>query len=130
MNLGFPQTGYKEGAFDGRASVFQAGFDRGYANGFANGFHLGRYQGLSTAFGQIDNRRASDDESSSGQLDLLLVKPTRGQCRVCVDQLLINQSIPQIEEIQREHAARVKNALSERYRDVEQFVAAGTDEVR
>lgn len=101
--------------------MFQVGFDVGYAQGFRNGFVLGRYQGLKVAHQQIDNQRLSE---SSATMDLMLTKPTRGQCQLCVDQQLINKDIPEITDIQAAHAAGVEAALSQRYHHLDTFVVA------
>lgn len=113
----FEQIGYKEGAYAGRQSVFQHSFDDGYAAGFRNGLQLGRYQGLTTAFAQIN----ADSQPSTSSTDLLLLKPTRGQCQVCTDQLLINRPVDDLVRLQGAHEAKCRIALETKYAHIERF---------
>lgn len=108
------QTGYKEGVFDGRQSVFQIGFDIGMAEGFRNAFIIGKHQGLSTSYNQIENQNKVPD--------VMLAKPTRGQCLICSDKQLINKTIPEIIEAQTKHSKSVFNALQKKYAPVTEFL--------
>lgn len=110
------QTGYKEGIFDGRQSVFQNGFDIGMAEGLTNAFTIGRHQGLATAYKQIENQKQSEVP------DLLLAKPTHGQCLICSDKQLINETIPDIIKAQTKHAANVSEALQKKYAPITEFL--------
>lgn len=110
------QTGYKEGVFDGRQSVFQNGFDIGMAEGFRNAFIIGQQQGLVTGYNQIKNQKQSEIT------DLMLAKPTRGQCLICSDKQLINEPIPDIVKAQTKHSANVSDALQKKYDSITEFL--------
>lgn len=116
MYLNLHQTGYKEGVYDGRQSVFQSGFDIGMAEGFRNAFTIGKHQGLATAYIQIDNQKQFE------VLDLMLAKPTRGQCLICTDKELINKTIPVILKAQTKHSAIVSDALQKKYAQITEFL--------
>lgn len=112
----FIQTGYKEGVFDGRQRVFQEGFDIGMAEGFRNAFNIGRHQGLALGYNQIENHTQSEVP------DLLLAKPTRGQCLICNDKELINKTIPEIIKAQTKHSENVSEALQKKYASITEFL--------
>lgn len=106
------QIGYSDGICEGQESISQAGFDIGYAEGFRNAFTVGRYQGLTSAEKFKKALTATDNET---QLDLLLMKPTRGQCQICQDNSLINENIENILAVQKKHAKAVAEALHRKY---------------
>lgn len=110
------QTGYKEGVFEGRQSVFQSGFDIGMAEGFRNAFTIGKHQGFVTAYNQIKQQNQSE------VLDLMLAKPTRGQCLICSDKQLINETIPDIIKAQTNHSTNVSDALQKKYAPIGEFL--------
>lgn len=97
------QLGYADGVADGTESVFQKGFDDGYESGFRNGYMLGQIQGQLYAKERVLST------------DLLLKKPPRGQCQICIVKDLMNESIPHIIEIQRKHMQNVELTLEKRY---------------
>ncbi|KAJ6639741.1 Protein YAE1 like [Pseudolycoriella hygida] len=98
------KNGYKDGIHDGRESMFQAGFDVGYKEGFKNSFKIGRFHGLTTA-AQINTSH-----------DLLLKKPTRGHCQICIDSTLLDKSISEITAAQTSHSQSVNETLNKRYK--------------
>lgn len=83
--------------------MFQSGFDAGYNEGFKNAFNIGKYHGLTTA------------AATNTKEDLLLRKPTRGQCQICTDPTLLEKSISDITAIQSKHSQNVNEALNKRY---------------
>lgn len=99
--------GYKDGVHDGRESQFQNGFDCGYQQGFKNGFLLGKYNGIRS----LDNERSNTNQSN----DLILQRCCRGQCLLCINPTLINNSINDITEKQTEHIKRIEITLQTRY---------------
>lgn len=105
------QMGYKDGVHDGRESQFQKGFDDGYEQGFKNGFLLGKYKGrLSTE--QSSRNECAD---SSNRNDLILHRPSRGQCILCTNHSLKDDSISDIIDKQVDHMKRIESTLSSRY---------------
>lgn len=113
------------GIFDGRQSMFQAGFDNGYENGFKNAHNIGYHQGLVAAMKQMDSNRVPDsclECIEQNRLDLLLAKPTRGQCQICLDKNLVNESIGQVVNVQNMHCLKVNEALDEKYRGLKEFL--------
>lgn len=105
--------GYKDGVHDGRESQFQNGFDCGYQQGFQNGFLLGKYNGLRSLAQQ---KRNKDEPSTSNQAnDLILQRCPRGQCVLCTNPTLINDSIKDITEKQSEHMKTIETTLQTRY---------------
>lgn len=113
------QIGYKEGAYDGRQSVFQQGFDTGYENGFRNAFRLGAEIGRLNAATDIANKgRSGTSEAPSvspAATDLALKRPTRGQCVVCTDQSLMNEKINAVIDRQQRHMNKISSTLDTRY---------------
>lgn len=103
--------GYKDGVHDGRESQFQAGFDDGYQQGFQNGFLLGKYKGSSSAK-QSMGEGTSDSAVSN---DLILQRVSRGQCILCTNPSLKDDSIKDIVEKQTEHMISVESTLKQRY---------------
>lgn len=101
------QMGYKDGVHDGRESKFQKGFDDGYEQGFTNGFLLGKYKGI----------LASSDTGAQSNIqnDLILQRPSRGQCILCTNPSLKDDSISDIIDKQTEHMKRIESNLSSRY---------------
>lgn len=109
------QIGYQEGAYDGRQAVFQKGFDVGYESGFRNGYRLGTQIGQLNASNDISNRVNRGIAVSSATSDLILKRPTRGQCVVCTDQNLINENIDRVVELQEKHFTKIDDTLASRY---------------
>lgn len=106
--------GYKDGVHDGRESLFQNGFDCGYQLGFQNGFLLGKYNGIRSLAQQTTD--TNDAQSSTNQSnDLILQRCSRGQCLLCINPTLINNSINDITEKQNEHIKRNESTLKTRY---------------
>lgn len=100
--------GYSDGVHDGRESQFQKGFDDGFEQGFQNGFLLGKYKGsLSVSTGQTAD--------SNVQNDLILQRPSRGQCTLCTDPSQKDNSISDIIDKQTEHMKRIESTLQTRY---------------
>lgn len=97
------QNGYKDGIHDGKESMFQSGFDVGYKEGFKNAFNIGKYHGQTIAAG------------TNIKDDLLLRKPTRGQCQICTDPTLLDKSVEEITAVQTKHSQNVNDALNKRY---------------
>lgn len=106
MNLNF-QMGYKDGVHDGRESQFQKGFDDGYEQGFKNGFLLGKYKG------NLSVQTANQEPNI--QNDLILQRPPRGQCILCTNPSLKDNSISNIVGQQKEHMNRIESTLQSRY---------------
>lgn len=104
--------GYKDGAHDGRESQFQNGFDCGYEQGFQNGFLLGKYNGVR---GLAQQTNANDSSNANQPNDLILQRCSRGQCLLCINPTLINDSISDIVEKQSEHMKRIETTLQTRY---------------
>lgn len=102
--------GYKDGVHDGRESQFQNGFDAGYEQGFRNGYTLGKYKGSLTVPLKKD---ATTD--SNVQNDLILQRPSRGQCILCTNPSLKDNSISDIVEKQTNHQMRIETTLASRY---------------
>lgn len=99
--------GYKDGVHDGRESQFQKGFDDGYEQGFKNGFLLGKCKG-----------RLSSSETSAQsniQNDLILQRVSRGQCILCTNPSLKDDSICDIIDKQTDHMKRIESTLASRY---------------
>lgn len=111
------QSGFKDGAYEGRQSVFQTSFDDGYTIGVRNGLQLGRYQGVLAALAQIQ-----DTATQTPINDLLLVKPTRGQCQICTDKELINGTVDELHAIQSAHETKCQQALAKKYPDIQNFI--------
>lgn len=109
--------GYKDGAHDGRESQFQNGFDCGYQQGFQNGFLLGKYNGIRSLAQQTTTTTTNNDEPSHANQsnDLILQRCSRGQCLLCINPTLINDSISDIVAKQCEHMNRIETTLKERY---------------
>lgn len=102
--------GYKDGVHDGRESQFQNGFDAGYEQGFKNGFLLGKYNGSLS----IGSNKDANKESKI-QNDLILHRPSRGQCILCTNPTLKDNSISDIVDKQTEHIKRIATTLESRY---------------
>lgn len=98
--------GYKDGIHDGRESQFQKGFDDGYEQGFKHGSLLGKYKG---------DLWAEQLQQGTNAYDLLLHRPSRGQCVLCTNPALKEDTISNIVVAQSEHMARVTSALQTRY---------------
>lgn len=96
------QLGFKEGAYDGREAQFQRDFDTGFECGFKNGFELGKYRAIY--------------ENNSDRLDIILNKPSRGQCVVCTDSSLKEKSTPEITATQEAHIEKCFQTLDSRYK--------------
>jgi hypothetical protein len=107
------QNGYADGISDGRDSTYQLGFDRGFENGFRNSFLLGQQQGRINAVSDSFPQAAKASESDS-----TLANPRRGHCLICVDQTKLNHSIDIIEKSQEQHFVVTKEALRERYKEI------------
>lgn len=105
--------GYKDGVHDGRESQFQSGFDCGYQQGFQNGFLLGKYNGIRSLAQKTTNDERPNDTNQSN--DLILQRCSRGQCLLCINPTLINNSIDDIIEKQKEHIQRIETTLKTRY---------------
>ncbi|XP_031620058.1 protein YAE1 [Contarinia nasturtii] len=105
------KMGYKDGVHDGRESQFQKGFDDGYEQGFKNGFLLGKYNG------QLTIEPTKNDSKSDGKArnDLILQRPSRGQCILCTNPSLKDDSIKDIVNKQNEHMKRIESTLESRY---------------
>lgn len=107
--------------YDGRNSVFQNGFDVGYSQGFKNAFTIGNYQGLLAATKELQkqNLLSPDIESFPHEpYNLILNKATRGQCQICQDPNLLNESLDHITEIQTKHATNIKQVLEKKYESI------------
>lgn len=100
---------------DGRVSQFQTGFDIGYQNGIRNGFILGKQKGLLSAEPDACNSNVKFDV----QNDLILQRPSRGQCILCTDKALIDNSISDIVELQTKHINQIQTTLKTRYEQTE-----------
>lgn len=103
--------GYKDGIHDGRESQFQNGFDSGYQQGFQNGFLLGRYKGVES----IKQSNGMTTNNSNASNDLILQRPPRGQCILCTEPTLKDNSISDIIEKQTKHINRIEATLISRY---------------
>lgn len=120
------QSGYKEGIYDGRQSVFQKGFDIGFEQAFSNAYTIGRYQGQLKAVQQLpqDTIRSEPIEKclENCDHDLLLNKPTRGHCQVCINNELIKKDIGDILAVQSKHSESVNAALAKKYNPVLEYL--------
>lgn len=105
--------GYKDGVHDGRESQFQNGFDVGYQQGFQNGFLLGKYKG--NIFAQKTLKDGACNSKNATSNDLILQRSSRGQCILCTNHSLKDNSIEDIVTNQNEHMKTVKVTLETRY---------------
>lgn len=105
--------GYKDGVHDGRESQFQNGFDDGYQQGFHNGFLLGKYKGR--IFAQNTLKDGASDSKNQTSNDLILQRSSRGQCILCTNHSLKDNSIKDIVSNQNEHMKTIKSTLETRY---------------
>lgn len=96
--------------------MFQDSFDDGYELGYRNGKQLGFHQGMAIAFAQINPEARAPDSN-----DLLLLKPTRGQCQVCLNKGLINNDVDDLRQVQNAHEQKCKNALEARHAHIVEF---------
>lgn len=103
--------GYKDGVHDGRESQFQKGFDNGYEQGFKNGFLLGKFKGSLS----VQATKNETNTVSNVQNDLILQRPSRGQCILCTDHSLKDNSISDIVGKQTDHMKRIESTLESRY---------------
>lgn len=105
--------GYKDGVHDGRESQFQVGFDVGYQHGFKYGFLLGKFKGCLS----IEQAQAKEENKSnlSGQNDLMLQRPSRGQCILCTNPSLKDESIGDIVIKQTEQMGNIESTLESNY---------------
>lgn len=99
--------GYKDGMHDGRESQFQKGFDDGYEQGFKNGFLLGKYKGSVSV-------QPTKNDSNIDLNDLILQRPSRGQCILCTNPSLKDNSITNIVGKQTDHMNRIELTLDSR----------------
>lgn len=104
--------GYKDGIHDGRETQFQNGFDDGYEQGFQNGFMLGKYKGTIFGSSLMD---ASNSKNQAIQNDLILYRPSRGQCILCTNPSIQENCVKDIVTQQNEHIKIVKATLESRY---------------
>lgn len=104
--------GYGDGVSDGRETQFQKGFDDGYEQGYKNGFLLGKFKGQLAKNELTKNDGKSD---AKVQNDLILQRTSRGQCILCTDPSLKDDSIKDIVVKQNEHMKRIESTLESRY---------------
>lgn len=102
--------GYKDGVHDGRESQFQRGFDEAYEQGFKHGFLLGEYK-AKVLYAQSSRY----DSNVPVQNDLILQRPSRGQCILCTNPSLKDNSISDIIDKQTDHMKRIESTLASRY---------------
>lgn len=96
--------GYKDGIHDGRESQFQNGFDDGYCQGFRNGFLLGKCKGSLTA-------EQSNADTNTLSVALGDQRFSRGQCILCTNPTLKDNSICDIVEKQNAHMKTIEDIL-------------------
>lgn len=87
----------------------------GYENGFRNGFRLGQQIGQLNAAAETSNKATQSTAVSAAATDLILKRSTRGQCVVCVDQSLVNESIDKVVCLQQKHMHKVNESLALKY---------------
>lgn len=109
------QMGYKDGVYDGRESQFQNGFDVGYEHGFQNGYVLGKYKGSLTVVQNKSTETSSNAVNSPLQNDFILQRSSRGQCILCTNPSLKDNSISDIVDKQTDHLRRIETTLTSRY---------------
>lgn len=108
--ISFFQLGYKDGKHDGRESQFQIGFDKGYQQGFQNGFLLGNWKGSLS----VKQSNTDANKLSVASTDLISQRSSRGQCILCKNPSLKDDSIEDIVEKQNAHMKTFEETLQSR----------------